>query len=79
MSNNTCPIEPLISTRYCQLSVCKECSVVNLTLPGRITLQFDTHQFVDLANAFQSAALILKNNASSNQQTIKIVKLNQLH
>lgn len=79
MSKKPCPIEPLITSQYCQLSVCMECSMVNLSLPGRITLQFETQHFLDIANTFSKAAQILKAKSAPKYQSAKIIKLNNLH
>lgn len=79
MQNKPCPIEPLISSKYCQLSVCPECNVVNLNLPGRISLQFETAKFLEITNAFNKSAQILRDKAIPKQNEAKIVKLNHLH
>lgn len=79
MSKKPCPVEPLITSQYCQLSVCMECNMVNLSLPGRITIQFETHHFFDIANTFNKAAQILKAKKAPKQQSAVIIKLNNLH
>ncbi len=79
MSKNTCPIEPLISSKYCQLSVCMECNVVNLSLPGRISFQFDTQQFIEISESFYNATQILRAKKSLNQNDTQTLELNQLH
>lgn len=79
MSKKSCPIEPLITSKYCQLSVCMECSIVNLSLPGRISFQFDTHQFFEIANAFSRSAQILSAKLSPQKESAKIIQLNNLH
>ncbi len=75
MHKTPCPVEPLISSKYCQLSVCPECNIVNLSLPGRIALQFDTAQFLEIAHTFNESASILNTKAASTKNT----KLNHLH
>ncbi len=79
MSKNTCPIEPLISSKYCQLSVCMECNIVNLSLPGKISFQFEALQFMEIAETFYNAAQILKEKKSLGQEDTPHLKLNQLH
>lgn len=79
MSNKPCPIEPLITSKYCQLSVCRECNIVNLNLPGRISFQFETEQFLEIANAFTKSARLLTAKAAPKQKGAKVVKLKQLH
>lgn len=79
MTNNSCPVEPLITSKYCQLSVCPECNVVNLNLPGRISLQFDTGQFLEIADNFHKSALMLRAKSTQKKSTAKIIKLNHLH
>ncbi len=78
MPKKPCPVEPLISSKYCQLSVCPECNIVNLSLPGRIALQFDTAQFLEIVHTFNESARILNTKAASTKNT-KIIKLNHLH
>lgn len=79
MQKKPCPIEPLISSKYCQLSVCLECNIVNLNLPGRISFQLDTTQFIEISHAFSQSAALLKEKLKPNQQNAKIIKLNHLH
>lgn len=79
MSKNTCPVEPLISSKYCQLSVCMECNIVNLNLPGRISFQFDTQQFYEISEAFYNATQILRGKMALKQKDTLTLKLNQLH
>ncbi len=79
MSNNSCPIEPLISSKYCHLSVCMECNIVNLSLPGRISFQLDTQQFIEISDIFYNATKILKGKKAQNQKETQILELNQLH
>jgi len=79
MSKKPCPIEPLITSKYCQLSVCMECNIVNLSLPGRISFQFETHQFLEMANVFNRSAQILSTKLSPKKETAKIIKLDNLH
>jgi hypothetical protein len=79
MSKQPCPIEPLISSKYCTLSVCMECSVVNLSLPGRISFQFDVQQFLDLAESFHTASQNLRSKLSNKQQGKNVIKLTHLH
>ncbi|MCK5829306.1 MAG: hypothetical protein KAH20_03300 [Methylococcales bacterium] len=78
MENRPCPIELLISSEYCQLSVCMECRVVNLNLPGRISFQFEIYQFIKIAILFSKAAHLLKEKTEKGQ-TIKIVEFNRTH
>lgn len=79
MSTTPCPIEPLITSKYCQLSVCMECNIVNLSLPGRISFQFETHQFLEIANVFNKSAQMLSTKLSPTQKNAKTLKLNNLH
>ena len=79
MSKASCPVESLISSQYCQLSVCMECGVVNLNLPGRISFQFEMSQFLEIASNFHKAALILKAKTEPKRKTAKIIKLTHLH
>lgn len=75
MSKKPCPIEPLIASKYCQLSVCPECNIVNLTLPGRIAFQFDTAQFIEIAHVFDQSVQIIKAKETPKQKSAKIIKL----
>lgn len=79
MSKKPCPIEPLVSSKYCQLSVCMECNIINLNLPGRISFQFETQQFFDIAHAFTRSAQILNTKLSPNKESEKVIELNNLH
>lgn len=79
MSKNNCSTELLISSDYCQLSFCRECNIVNLNLPGRISFQFDLHQFFDIANAFNKAALILTDKLAPKQKSAKVISLKHSH
>jgi hypothetical protein len=79
MSKASCPVENLISSQYCQLSVCMECGIVNLNLPSRISLQFGTSQFLEIASNFHKAALILKAKTEPKQKSAKIIKLTLFH
>ncbi len=79
MSKKNCPIESLITSKYCQLSVCMECNIVNLSLPGRISFQFETQQFLEIANTFNKAVQILRGKTTPKQESVKLIKLNHLH
>jgi hypothetical protein len=79
MSKQPCPIEPLISSKYCTLSVCMECNIVNLSLPGRISFQFETHQFFEITNTFSRSAQILSAKLSPKKESDKIIEFNNLH
>ncbi len=79
MENNSCPIEPLITSKYCKLTVCMECNIVNLNLPGRITFQFETERFLDIAFAFNKAAQILRAKSAPKAESAKIIELNNIH
>lgn len=79
MSKKPCPIEPLISSKYCQLSVCAECNIINLNLPGRITLQFDTAQFLEIAQTFNQSAQLIRDKEKPKRKSAKVIKLNHLH
>ncbi len=79
MSNKSCPIAPLITTKHCQLSFCPECNIVNLNLPGRISFQFDTAQFLEIASAFNKSAQILRAKATPKRKSAKVITLKQLH
>ncbi len=76
MMKEPCPIEILIISNYCQLSVCMECRIVNLNIPGRISFQFEIHQFFEIADAFHKASQILKAKLNPKQKSAKIVELN---
>jgi hypothetical protein len=76
--NNPCPIENLITSNYCQLSVCLECRIVNLNLPGRISFQFEIQQFFEIAAAFNKASKRLEIKLNPKQKRAKIVKLNYI-
>ena len=60
MINKSCKTMPLASSKYCQLSVCKQCGVINLILPGRITMQFELQQFRIFAQTLNQAIQVLK-------------------
>lgn len=79
MTQKVCPVEPLIISKYCQLSVCMECEVVNLNLPGRVSFQFEAKQFIDIAHAFYQASQILREKQAPKQQTGKMAKVTYLH
>lgn len=79
MSKPLCPVENLISSQYCQLSVCMECKIVNLNLPGRISFQFEISQFLEIVSTFNRAAHILKAKTEPQQKSTKIIKLTHLH
>ncbi len=79
MLKEPCPIENLITSKYCQLSVCRECNIVNLNLPGRISFQFDTAQFLEIAHAFSQSARILRAKQKPKQKSGKVIKLTHLH
>ncbi len=79
MLKKPCPVEPLFSSQYCQLSVCMECNIVNLSLPGRISFQFETNQFLDIAKTFSRSAQILSAKLSPNNKSAKVIKLNNIH
>ena len=76
MIKKPCPIEDLILSHYCQLSVCMKCRIVNLNLPGRITFQFEFQQFFEIADAFNKASNQLKVKLNPKQKETKIIKLN---
>ncbi len=76
MMNKPCPIENLIASNYCQLSVCMECRIINLNLPGRITFQFEIQKFFEIADAFNKASKRLEIKLNPKQKRAKIVKLN---
>ncbi len=78
MTNQPCSTESLASSGYCRLTVCMECGVINLSLPSRITLQFEIHQFLEIASAFNRAAQILKAKTEPKQNA-KVIKLKQIH
>jgi len=79
MSKKPCPIEPLITSTYCQLSFCPECNIVNLNLPGRISFQFDTAQFLEIAHVFNQSSQILRAKTAPKRKRAKIIELKQLH
>jgi hypothetical protein len=53
--------------------------MVHLTLPGRISFQFDTAQFIEIACVFDQSVQILKAKATLKQKSAQIIKLNHLH
>jgi hypothetical protein len=71
MSNNTCPVEELVTSRYCQLAVCMECKIIHLNLPARMSFQFDLNQFLEIADAFSKAALMLRNKTKKKSHNSK--------
>lgn len=79
MPKDPCPIEHLATSKYCQLSVCRECNIVNLNLPGRISFQFDIAQFLEIAQAFNKSAQLLRARAAPKKLSNKVIKLNELH
>lgn len=79
MQNKPCLIESLVTTKYCQLSVYPDCNVVNLNLPSRISLQFETDQFIKTAHAFNQSARLLKTKTSNNKKVKKVITLSHLH
>jgi hypothetical protein len=79
MPKKTCPVENLISSQYCQISVCMECRIINLNLPGRISFQFEMSQFFEIANNFHKAARMIKAKTEPKQKGEKIIKLTYLH
>lgn len=78
MENKACPIESLVTTEYCQLSVCMECRIVNLNLPGKISFQFEVNRFIEIANTFNQASQMLKSK-SKKKYLIKTIEFNQMH
>jgi len=78
MIKKPCPIEYLIISNYCELSVCMECRIVNLNIPGRISFQFEIQQFIEIADAFNKAVQILKVKLEPNPKRVKVVELNCL-
>jgi hypothetical protein len=78
MENKSCPVELLLSSEYCQITVCMECRIVNLELPGRIILQFEIQRFIDIANSFNRATQMLKTKINP-KPTLKIIEFNQKH
>jgi hypothetical protein len=76
MMKRPCPVEHLITSNYCQLSVCMECRIVNLNIPARISFQFEIQQFFEIADAFNKAAHILKVKLEPKPKRAKIVELN---
>ena len=80
MSNNTCPVEQLVTSRYCQLSVCMECRIVHVNLPTRISFQYDLNHFLGLADAFSRAALKLRKKTTQKQKKgAEVIKLETQH
>lgn len=78
MTSKPCPIEPLISSEHCKLSLCPECGIVNLYLPYRISFQFDVHQFIGIAHTFSQAAQQINNKYLLNQD-IKGIESSRKH
>jgi hypothetical protein len=78
MTTKPCPVEPLVSSEYCRLTLCPECGIVNLNLPYRISFQFEIHQFLGIAHTFTQGAQILNGKALLNQN-IKGIENNRKH
>lgn len=78
MTTKPCPVEHLISSDYCRLSLCPECGIVNLTLPYRITFQFEILQFIGIAQTFSQAAQIITSKASLDQH-IEGIEISRKH
>jgi len=80
MLNNTCPVEQLVTSRYCQLAVCMECKIVHLNLPSRIAFQFTLNQFLEMADDFNKAARILRKKTTHQSKTsAKVITLETHH
>lgn len=78
MTDKECPIEILMMTNYCRITVCKECDVVHFNLPSRVAFQFDIHQFLEIATAFTKAAEMLKGETVSRQNA-KVIEFDRKH
>lgn len=78
MTTKPCPVESLVSSEYCRLTLCPECGIVNLTLPYRISFQFDVHQFLNIAQTFSQAAQIINGKSLLNQE-IKSIEISRKH
>ena len=78
MTNKTCPLEVLVMTEYCRLTVCPECGVVHLNLPARVSFQFDMYQFLEIANAFTRAAQMLKGDTTHIHKA-KVIEFDRKH
>lgn len=68
MSQKSCTPEPLVTSRYCKLSICLGCGTIHFNLPCRISLQFEVDQFLEIADAFTLVAKILKTPAKSTSK-----------
>ena len=78
MSIKPCPMEPLVISDYCRLTICPECGVVNFNLPSRVSFQFEIEQFLEIANAFDKGAKILRIKTAAKQDA-RIIELKRKH
>lgn len=81
MSNNSCRYETLVHSKYCRLSLCRDCGVINVNLPYRISLQFGVSEFLEIADAFGIGAQQIRTakNASLNIQENVIALKKVIH
>ena len=65
MSSKPCEPEPIVMSNFCRIWLCPDCGIVHFDLPYRVSFQFESEQFLGLANAFAQAAQII-NMGNSN-------------
>ena len=78
MTHQPCPVEPLVLSEYCRLTICPECGVVNFNLPCRVSFQFEIQQFLEIANAFNEGAQILRKKTAAKRDA-KVIELKRNH
>lgn len=78
MMKKSCSTLSLITSKYCRLTACLECGVVNLNLPGRISLQFEIDQFIEIAREFNRAVQTLKTH-KTGQRSGNVVDIKRMH
>ncbi|MGR9046846.1 MAG: hypothetical protein ACU83N_16305 [Gammaproteobacteria bacterium] len=78
MSNNACTHETLVNSKYCRLTLCRDCGIIQFNLPYRLSLQFEIAQFLEIADAFgKGAHQVRKANAPSLSDTAEVIELNK--
>jgi len=67
-------------SEYCRLLICPDCGTLHLSLPGRISLQFDVSQFLAIADVFTRAAQILRSRMDmSPRAKANVVEFDRSH
>lgn len=79
MTTKACPVEPLVSSDYCRLTVCPECGIINCTLPCRISFQFEIHQFIEITKVFNRGVQLLSSKSQHDNHNATVIEFNRKH